>query len=140
MISARSMGIPQKHPTRGTHYWTRGRHRSTQRRPAGAGRAACGVQAYPATVPQTVQKRAPAGSGAPQPPHGPADLSTGAAASAESGGRGGGGGAAGAEEAAADAAGWRGVEAGAAAAGAEAPAPAVGPPGTTAPGGGAIND
>ena len=54
---------------------------------------------YPATVPQIVQKRAPAGRGAPQPPQGPADFNTGAAASGESGGLGGGGGSTGAEAA-----------------------------------------
>lgn len=48
-------------------------------------------EGYPATVPQTVQKRAPAGSGEPQPPHGPADLRAIGAASALRAGRGGGG-------------------------------------------------
>ena len=52
-----------------------------------------------------VQNRAPVGRGAPQPLHGPADFSTGAAASGESGGLGEGGGSTGAAEAEADAAG-----------------------------------
>ena len=45
-----------------------------------------------------VQNRAPAGSGAPQPPHGPADLRATGAASELRGGRGGGGAACGVGE------------------------------------------
>ena len=77
---------------------------------------------YPATVPQIVQKRAPDGSGAPQPLHGPADWSTGRAALGSSGGRGGGGGSTGAAE---PDAGATGAGAGAAVGAAGAAAPAV---------------
>jgi hypothetical protein len=86
-----------------------------------------------------VQKRAPAGRGAPQPLHAPADFSTGAAASGESGGLGEGGGSTGAAEAEVVAAGWGCTGAGAGA-GTGAPVPVVVAPGATVPGGGAIND
>jgi len=105
-------------------------------------------------VPHTVQKRAPAGSGAPHPLHGPADLSTGAAASAESGGRGGGGGSISADAGPPDGTALDAACAEAARAEVAAPVPATpvvaGPTGAAGPtgfpsgpnvgGGGAIND